>query len=137
MKTGKNEITRAERTDQILEWRKQGMSYRNIGTLLGVSAARVHKIVTNEMDRLNAKSAESLDQLQRLEAERIDSLWGVAYEQAMAGDLSACDRCVRLMERRARLLGLDAQPGADIHADVEINITGLPSAIDVTPDDSD
>ncbi|MCT9007035.1 hypothetical protein [Streptomyces rhizosphaerihabitans] len=43
-----------------------------------------------------------------MEADRLDRLFFVAYKKAVRDqDLAAIDRTLRIMERRARLLGLD------------------------------
>ena len=143
MKTGKNEITRAERTGQILDLRKQGKSYRWIGRALGISGARVHKIVTTELDRLNAKSSESMDQIRRMELERIDDLWAESRSLAQSGDVAAINACIRIMERRARLLGLDAQPAGPETMEITLRVPAMEQwqlpkqetnpCIDVTP----
>jgi hypothetical protein len=51
---------------------------------------------------------DEVDELRTVEAERLDRLFFVAYKQAVRDDqLSAIDRVLRIMERRARLLVLD------------------------------
>ena len=46
--------------------------------------------------------------MRTLELERLDKLWFAMYRQATQGNQGAVDRCIRIMERRAKLLGLDA-----------------------------
>jgi hypothetical protein len=43
-----------------------------------------------------------------LELQRLDALYLKAWEAVEEGDLPSIDRCLRIMERRAKLLGLDA-----------------------------
>ncbi|MFB6581666.1 hypothetical protein ACFCYC_30405 [Streptomyces sp. NPDC056402] len=46
--------------------------------------------------------------MRALEADRLDRLFLVAYRKVVRDqDLTAIDRALRVMERRARLLGLD------------------------------
>ncbi|MGA5637762.1 hypothetical protein ACPCTN_03275 [Streptomyces cinereoruber] len=55
-----------------------------------------------------AELADDVDELRALEADRLDRLFFVAYKKAVRDqDLAAIDRTLRIMERRARLLGLD------------------------------
>ncbi|MGW2611429.1 hypothetical protein ACWC4A_44920 [Streptomyces mirabilis] len=55
-----------------------------------------------------AKLNDGVDELRALEADRLDRLFFVAYKKAVRDqDLAAIDRTLRIMERRARLLGLD------------------------------
>lgn len=56
---------------------------------------------------------EAAEPLLKLELERIDAqfkiAWDIAHDEAQPAGirLAALDRCVRIMERRAKLLGLD------------------------------
>ncbi|WP_438470957.1 hypothetical protein [Streptomyces asiaticus] len=55
-----------------------------------------------------AELNDDVDELRALEADRLDRLFFVAYKKAVRDqDLAAIDRTLRIMERRARLLGLD------------------------------
>ncbi|MFG2022354.1 hypothetical protein [Streptomyces sp. NPDC048825] len=55
-----------------------------------------------------AQLNDDVDELRALEADRLDRLFFVAYKKAVRDqDLAAIDRTLRVMERRARLLGLD------------------------------
>jgi hypothetical protein len=51
---------------------------------------------------------EPAEELIRLDLERLDALWGIQYLNAQAGDVQAMAACMKIMERRAKLLGLDA-----------------------------
>ena len=46
--------------------------------------------------------------MRRIENERLDQLWGPMYAKALNGDCRAVDSCLRIMNRRAALYGLDA-----------------------------
>jgi hypothetical protein len=60
------------------------------------------------MDSLLKETAEVAATLQRLEVERCDALMSAIWQQALRGNLPMIDRVIKLMERRCRLLGLDA-----------------------------
>lgn len=53
---------------------------------------------------------EPAEELIRLDLERLDVLWQIQYVTAQAGDVQAMAACMKIMERRAKLLGLDAKP---------------------------
>jgi len=53
---------------------------------------------------------EPATELIKLDLERLDKIWGIHYLNAQAGDVQALGACMKIMERRAKLLGLDAQP---------------------------
>ena len=60
---------------------------------------------------------EKADELRAMENLRLDRLFFVAYRQAVKdGDLPAIDRALRIMERRARMNGLDKPSKTEIVA---------------------
>jgi hypothetical protein len=50
---------------------------------------------------------EDVETLRGLELDRLDDLYQLAYKAARKGQLGGIDRALRVMERRARLKGLD------------------------------
>ncbi|WP_328403905.1 hypothetical protein OHS70_33995 [Streptomyces sp. NBC_00390] len=72
--------------------------------LIHAACRDVRKALDERRTELNA----DVDELRQLEADRLDRLFFVAYKKAVRDqDLTAIDRTLRIMERRARLLGLD------------------------------
>src|SRR5262245_39291828 len=102
-------IGRAERAGQALDLRKAGLTFKKIGDRMGVTEQRAHKMVTQELARLNGKRAESAEAVTRLEIERLDALMAAVWEKAEGGELAAIDRVLSIMARRAKLLGIDAE----------------------------
>lgn len=90
---------------RALELRQQGLSYRAIGAEIGKSSSQAHKYVARA---LQETTAEAVDDLRRLEGERLDAAQYAIWPQVMAGDVAALNGFIRLSERRAKLLGLDA-----------------------------
>lgn len=101
----KNAIVVAERDRQVLELRKAGVGVVEIAERFGISHGRVSQIVKRA---LTLAITEPAEEVIRLEVERLDGLLVAMWPQARKGDLKAVDRVLRIMERRARLLGLDA-----------------------------
>lgn len=105
-------INATERTVQALELRKRGKSYRAIGAALGVSEAQAFRDVQAALMQLNALEQTTAEELRRVEVERLDALldalWTQATSPGMKGQTFAVDRVLSIMERRSRLLGLDA-----------------------------
>lgn len=57
---------------------------------------------------------EPADELRRIELDRLDALWRPMFKLATSGQQGShayVDRCLRIMERRARMEGLDASQG--------------------------
>ena len=107
-KTSATRIRAAERRTRALELRKAGKTFRQIGQEMGISEQRAHRIVTQELQRLNAKRAEQAAEVIRLEMERLDTLLAGVWPEAKSGEGPAVDRALAIMNRRSRLVGLDA-----------------------------
>lgn len=105
----------AERRVQALELRKAGHTYQDIGDILGISGQAAHKHVVKALEVIRNKISEEAEALRTLEVQRIDNLFLVMYKRAEKGDYNAVDRCIRLMERRAKLLGLDAPTNTNVN----------------------
>jgi len=99
------QIAARQREARALQLRKAGASFEQIGRALGVSTPRAWRIFQRALDRV---VADPLEDLRRLETLRLDALLMVMWPHAMAGKGWAVDRCLAIMQRRARLLGLDA-----------------------------
>jgi predicted transcriptional regulator len=105
--SAKRDVRSKERTDRIArEWelRKGGLTIRQIAPLVGVSPAMVGKDLKGYADRVVMPLAEEtlkmeLDRLDRLTA----SIWAKATAQR---DVLAIDRLLRIMDMRAKYLGL-------------------------------
>jgi hypothetical protein len=108
--TTPDRIERAQNARDALELRLSGLNFEQIGLRMGFSRQRAHQLVTEELFRVNAERNAAAAQLRTIEAERLDRLQAAYWPSAVAGDFRSLDRVLRIMERRARLMGLDAQP---------------------------
>ena len=107
--TSARKVTGAERARQAVELRKAGASYDEIARQCGYrSRSGAYKAVSGALRDLVAKTSLAADELRELETIRLDALNDALWSRALAGELPAIDRVIRLMERRAKLLGLDA-----------------------------
>ncbi|MFJ8430480.1 hypothetical protein ACIQ9P_04150 [Kitasatospora sp. NPDC094019] len=78
-------------------------------------ARSVLRDTAHALEHRIAAARESIEELRALEDARLDRMFLVAYRKAVRdGDLPAIDRALRIMERRARLLGLDRPIRAEI-----------------------
>jgi hypothetical protein len=108
--TGKRRIERMQRVSQMLSMRRQGASLAQIADAQDppISFQAVHKALKTALREM---VIEPLEQVRTLELLRSDELLSSIYENALAGDIACIDRCLAIMYRRARLTGLDLQPG--------------------------
>ena len=99
-------INKRERAIQALDLRKAGISYEMIAQRLGYSnrTAAFRAVQT----LLEKSEKEASTDLREMELRRLDDLFLSIYKKAREGDLPAIDRCLKIMERRAKMSGLDA-----------------------------
>ena len=121
-KASPRKITKRLQEQQALELRLGGLTYTAIGQKMGFSVAKAHRLVTGALNRLNEKVAETAEQVRRMELERLDVMAKGLWPDAQAGDRKAVEGILKIMERRAKLLGLDALPGMETVAAVIVNI---------------
>jgi hypothetical protein len=78
---------------------------------LGVTVGRAYQLVDEAMRETVQEPAEDL---RKLELERLDLMTAALMDKARRGRLRAINTMLNIMERRAKLLGLDA-PDATFH----------------------
>ena len=142
-----DDLTRAERDAQIVELKRQDLSFQEIATALGISRAAAHRGFHRALPRITepAASAYRAEHLARIElarsvvldilaAKHITVSQGVIVRiegEPVEDDgptLAAVDRLVKLDEREARLLGLDAKTEVNITGGVKYEVVGLSDA---------
>ncbi len=97
-----------DREVQALNLRKSGATYEQIGKALEITTQGAYKAIIRSLRKLNEKNSEGADELRRLEVERLDRMLAAIWSQVISGNQGAIDRALRIGERRAKLIGLDA-----------------------------
>lgn len=116
-KTSQKAIDTAERRRKAVEYRKAGLNFQTIADQLGYkSASGAYRAVRAA---LLAAVREPTEELIALEVARLDDLLRGIWADARTGDLDKLDRVLRIMQRRAKLLGLDAPVNVHHTLDVE------------------
>jgi transcriptional regulator len=95
----------AERQCRAVELRLAGGTLKQIADALGYASpsGAAQAIVS----ALRKRVAEVVDDHRQVEYLRLEAMWMAIYPAAKRGDLAAIDRAVKIMTRRAKLLGLD------------------------------
>ena len=113
----------AIKRQQALEYRASGMSYRAIGEAMGINQSNAYRMVKAEVQQIREKTSEQADELRTIELQRMDAMLAGLWSKATSGDGAAVDRVLRIMERRAKLIGLDS-PTRNAFTDSEGNEVG-------------
>lgn len=106
--TGARRVKAAERTRQAIALKKAGLSLEAIGQRLGISKAAAGKALHRGLAELRAETLVDAEELRAIEAARLDQAQAAIWPRVLQGNDGAIDRFVRLSQRRAALLGLDA-----------------------------
>jgi len=105
-----NKAKALARGERALRLRIEGATYRQIAADLSCSAATAYRDVSSALAEIASSRSEQAEELRALQSARLDALLVAVWDTAEAGDVKAIDRVLRIMERRARLHGIDAQP---------------------------
>jgi hypothetical protein len=106
-KTSPKAIKAAEMAVRALELRKAGATYETIAQMLGYASKSTAFTAVNRI--MTQSKREASKEAFEMELRRLDDLMMTLWPIARAGEnMGAIDRVLRIMERRAKLLGLDA-----------------------------
>lgn len=83
------------------------MSFSAIAKELGVSVGTAHRDILELLEESREKLREKAQHHIALDLQRLDALIAAMWAKAERGGVGAVDRLIKILERRARLLGLD------------------------------
>lgn len=103
----KDGLAQLRRENRALELRHQhGMTFASIARELGYETiAGAHKAYQRALKRVEHPAAEEYLQA---DLERLDTMTEVYWQSALQGNLRSADMVLRIMQKRADFLGLDA-----------------------------
>jgi len=106
-------VRAAERRDQAIKLRLKGLGYTEIGAEMGCSRRSAYRMVSRAVELANVKRHETVEQMIVMELARLDELQRAVYDKAVGGETKAIETVLKIMERRARLRGLDQPTKVD------------------------
>lgn len=110
--TSERRLAAIEKQRRALELRKSGVSFPQIAQELGYSGpSSAYGAVQSAIRRVLQEPAE---EVVRLELARLDEMLFAVWDAVCGGDTQAIASAIRIMERRAKYLGLDAPTKVDI-----------------------
>jgi hypothetical protein len=116
--TSPENVARAERWAQAAQLRAAGATFREIGRALDVDPTTAQTWVWRYLKEV---AVEAADEMRLQEGQRLDRLQRGLWAQATAGDTRAVLAVLRIMERRARMFGLDMP--------VQVQVQEVPPAL--------
>jgi hypothetical protein len=106
--TRRGEIPSAVRW-KVVELRLQGIAMRRIAALLEIDMTSVKEILEETfLDHTLLNKPGVLNQLRQMELERLDLLQSAFWSAACEGDKDSFECVMKVIKRRAEMLGLDA-----------------------------
>lgn len=129
--TSKRKLQTAMRTQQVLEMRLAGATFRQIAETLELSVGRVHEIVSEQM-KMTPVYVERAVELQAMEVARLDRMQMRAWQKFEASgqngtplDMAAAELILKVIRLRADLLGLR-------HINIHHTVEEVPSLEDLS-----
>jgi len=115
-KKSKLNPTTLEKEAKVLELRRGGLTFDMIADRLGyASASGAHKAYVTACNRI---IYADVVETRKIEMDRLDIAQAAIWTNVIAGEVPSVIALIKIMERRARLLGLDMPTKAQI----EVNI---------------
>lgn len=112
MRTNRTSPAKARRLElqaKALELRRGGDGYEAIAEKLGIGKSSAHRMVEAAMAGARAQISASVDELRADELTRLDGMLAKLWPKVTDDpDVAVIDRIIKIGERRAKLLGLDA-----------------------------
>jgi hypothetical protein len=104
-----HQIPLADRRRNAVELKIGGATWQQIADRLGYdSRASAYTDVRRALQQSVAELAIPREEYRQLELDRLDEMQNALWSKVLEGDTKAIDTSLRLMDRRAKLLGLDA-----------------------------
>lgn len=124
------DVNAAARASLALQLRAQKLTYESIAHQCGYgSASACRKAILRELNRVIVRD---VDQLRDEESVTLDTMQAecmtLFLDKDNKGRLFAADRILAIMERRAKLLGLDAQTTGNVAA-AQIVVREVPQGL--------
>ena len=108
-----SELDLKRRDTRVFELRIQGNTFEQIAQEVGFGgpsgAWQAYERIKNEL------IFESVDEARKLELMRLDELQFALWDRAINGDLPAANCVLKIMDRRAKLLGLDKPEKVEVN----------------------
>lgn len=117
-RTTKKDVSRLrseEKARKALSLRLSGLDFDKIAAKVGyTNRSGAWKAVNNLLAERRHESEQEAKELLVVELDRVDAMLVAVWDSALKGNLQAVDRVIKLLERRAKYLGLDAPARSEV-----------------------
>lgn len=93
---------------EVFELRRDGYSEHEIADKVRLPPIRVKAILADAFDSLNVASTKVLHEARALDLARLEAATKALMPKVVTGDINAINTMLKVMQRRAALIGLDA-----------------------------
>ena len=126
--SNRQSIAVRQKNQSAIRLRMAGATISQIADQLGyASPAGAYKAIMRELSETAQDMSESTEAVRQLELKRLDQMLFPIWNQVISGDQGAISTALRIQERRASLLGLDAPK--QIEARVRVDVISWNEAI--------
>ena len=106
---------------QAIKLRMVGLTIDAIATQLNyASPASAYKAIMRELESTAKDMSESVEAVRQIELRRLDQMQVPIWTNVLAGDQQSISTALRIAERRASLLGLDAPKQFEARVKVDV-----------------
>lgn len=105
-----------EQEAKVIELRRAGLTWSTIAAQTGYAGpSGAYKTYQRAAERL---IRPNLDEHRDMELDRLDRLQATFWTRAAQGEIKAADMVLKIIDKRAKILGLDAAQKIDVQAEV-------------------
>lgn len=126
-------IEQVDREAQAVALRRSGHTIAEISQQLHVGERTVERWIDRTIAR--TASAAGADTMRGLMLDRLESMLKALWTKVEMGDTYAIDRVTKIMERQAKLLGLDAPTNINHKVAGEVDHTHVHQMAEAPPED--
>lgn len=122
-------ITAAERAAVAVRLKKEGMTFDEIGTALGITKQAAHQLVATYVEEAKQVAFSEAEDLLLLELEKLDMLFGAAMPGVRAGDSRSINVGRQIVMDRLKAMGLISDK-TELNATVATGVFAVPLSAD-------
>lgn len=133
------DVERAIRDRRIIQARRAGKEIWDIAEEHDITPATVSNIINKRLSQTIRLRDQEVDLLRQQELDRLDAVQAAAWPMAQEGHIDSLKICMNAIDRRCKLLGLDAPQQMEIISigAIEAEIRRINSQLEIASDAHD